>query len=135
MGGGLISSRILSWLLVAVVTLGIESRGAAKKGGWIGRGDVDDVERLSIGVSGDCTPALEQVIGLDGADGVNKVGVLFSWWEEGSIVGNDVSCLVDSGVEGDSVELLFIVIDAGNEVWQWWVKVGGRNGHAEEASS
>ena len=47
-------------------------------------------------------------------------------------MGNDVSCLVDSGVEGDSVELLFIVVDAGNEVWQWWVKVGRGGGHAGE---
>ena len=64
------------------MTLGIESRGAAKEGGRIGSGDADDVERLSIGVSGDCTPALEQVIGLDGADSVDEAGVLFSWWEE-----------------------------------------------------
>ena len=117
-----------------VVTLGIESRGAAKEGGRIGRGDVDNMERLSVGVSGDCTPALERVIRLDGADSVNEAGVLFSWWEEGSIVGNDVSCLVDSGVEGDSVELLFIVVDAGDKVWQWWVKVGRRSEHAGEMS-
>ena len=112
--------------------LEIKSRGAAKEGGWIGRGDADDVERLLVCMSGDCTPALERVIGLDGADGVNEVGVLFSWWEKGSIVGNNVSCLVDSGMEGDSVELLFIVVDTGNEVWQWWVKVGGRSEHAGE---
>ena len=117
-----------------VVTLGIKSRGAAKEGGWIGRGDADDVERLLIGVSGDCTPALERVIRLDGADGVDEVRVLFSWGEEGGIVGNDVSCLVDSGVKGDSVELLFIVVDTGDEVWQWWVKVGGRSEHAGETS-
>ena len=43
-----------------------------------------------------------------------------------------MSCLVDSGVEGDSIELLFIVVYTGNEVWQWWVKVGGRSEHAEE---
>ena len=114
------------------MTLGIESRGAAKEGGRIGRGDADDVERLSVGVSGDCTPALERVIGLDGADSVNEMGVLFSWWEKGGIVGNDVSCLVDSGVEGDSIELLFIVVYAGNKVWQWWVKVGGRSEHARK---
>ena len=110
--------------------LGIESRGAAKEGEWIGSGDVDDMERLSIGVSGDYTPALERVIGLDGADNVDEVRVLFSWGEEGSIMGNDMSRLVDSGVEGDSVELLFIVVDAGNKVWQWWVKVGRRSEHA-----
>ena len=117
------------------MTLGIESRGAAKEGGRIGRGDADDVERLLIGVSGDCTPALERVIRLDGADGVNETGVLFSWWEEGSIVSDDMSCLVDSGVERDSAELLFIVVDAGDKVWQWWVKVGGRSEHAGETSS
>ena len=75
------------------------------------------------------------MIGLDGADGVDEAGVLFSWWEEGSIMGNDVSCLVDSGVEGDSVELLFIVVDAGDKVWQWWVKMGRGSGHAGETSS
>ena len=116
------------------MTLGIESRGAAKEGGQIGSGDADDVERLSIGVSGDCTPALERVIGLDGADGVDEPGVLFSWWEEGGIVGNDVSCLVDSGVEGDSMELLFIIVDTGDKVWQWWVNVGRGSGHVGETS-
>ena len=49
-------------------------------------------------------------------------------------MGNDMSCLVDSGVEGDSVELVFIVIGTGNEVWQWWVKVGGRSEYAGETS-
>ena len=117
------------------MTLGIESRGAAKEGGWIGRGNADDVERLSIGVSGDCTPALERVIGLDGTDGVNEAGVLFSWWKEGGVVGNNMSCLVDSGVEGDSVELLFIFVDTGDKVWQWWVQVGGRSEHTGEMSN
>ena len=117
------------------MSLGIESRGAAKEGGRIGSRDADDVERLSMGVSGDCTPALERVIGLDGADGVDEAGVLFSWWEEGGIVGNDMSCLMDSGVEGDSVELLFIIVDAGDKVWQWWVNVGRGSGHAGETSS
>ena len=74
------------------------------------------------------------MIGLDDADSVNEAGVLFSWWEKGGIVGNDVSCLMDSGVEGDSVELLFIVVYAGDKVWQWWVKVGGRSEHAGEMS-
>jgi hypothetical protein len=42
-----------------VVVGGIVSRGGAKKGGWIGSGDVYDIERLSILMCGDCTPALE----------------------------------------------------------------------------
>ena len=49
-------------------------------------------------------------------------------------MGNDMSCLVDSGVDHDSVELLFIVVGTGNEVWQWWVKVGGRSEYAGETS-
>ena len=73
------SKRISSWLPIMVVALGIESRGAAKEGGWIRRGDVDDMERLLVYMSGDCTPALKRVIGLDGADSIDEARILFSW--------------------------------------------------------
>jgi hypothetical protein len=61
-GGGLTSRRISSWLLVAVVMGGIDSRGAAKEGGQIGRGDVDDIERLSVLMSRDHGPAFDRVV-------------------------------------------------------------------------
>jgi hypothetical protein len=54
------------------------SRGRAKEGGRIGSGDVDDVERLSVLMHRDYTPALERVIGLDGTDSVDKAGGMFS---------------------------------------------------------
>jgi hypothetical protein len=57
---------------------GIISRGGAKEGGWIGSGDADDVEKLSILIRGDCTLALERVIGLDGTDSVDETGGSFS---------------------------------------------------------
>jgi hypothetical protein len=69
---------ISSWLLIMVVVGGTVSRGGAKEGGWIGSGDADDVERLSVLMCGDCTLALEQVIGLDGIDSVNEAGGTFS---------------------------------------------------------
>ena len=42
-----------------VVVVGTVSRGGAKEGGRIGSGDADNVERLSILMCGDCTPALK----------------------------------------------------------------------------
>jgi hypothetical protein len=57
---------------------GTVSRGGAKEGGWIGSGDADDIERLSILMHEDCTPALKQVIRLDGTDSVNEAGGMFS---------------------------------------------------------
>jgi hypothetical protein len=110
-------------LLVAVVTGGIESRGAAKEGGRIGRGDADDVEGLSVLMSGDRGPAFERVVRLDGANCVEEGGGTFSWFDEGCIVGNGVSGLVDSGVKEDSVDLLLIVVDCWGKFWYWWVKV------------
>jgi hypothetical protein len=69
---------ILSVLLIVVVMGGTVSRGWAKEGGWIESGDVDDVERLSVLMHGDCTPALKRVIRLDGTDSVNETRGMFS---------------------------------------------------------
>jgi hypothetical protein len=91
------SRMISSWLLVVVVVGGTVSRGGAKEGGQIESGDTDDVERLSILMHGDCTPALKRVIGLDGTDSVNEAGGTFSWFGEGCVVGDGVSSLMDSG--------------------------------------
>ena len=122
-GGGLTSRRISSWLLVAVVTGGIDSRGAAKEGGRIGSGDADDVEGLSVLMSGDRGPALERVVWENGADGVKEGGGTFSWFDEGCIVANGVSGLVNSGVKEDPIDVLLIVVDCWGEFWYWWVKV------------
>jgi hypothetical protein len=111
-----------------VVVGGTVSRGGAKKGGWIGSGDANDVERLSVLMHGDCTPALEQVIGLDGIDSVDEAGGMFSWFGEGYVVGNGVSSLMDSGVKVNAIDLLFIVIDKGDELWLWWVDRGKKHG-------
>jgi hypothetical protein len=108
---------------------GTVNRGGAKEGGQIGSGDVNDVKRLSILMYGDCTPALEQVIGLDDTDSVNETGGTFSWFGEGGIVGDGVSALMDSGVKVDAIELLLIVVDKGDELWSWWIKVGRRKEH------
>jgi hypothetical protein len=107
---------------------GTVSRGRAKEGGWIGSGDVDDVERLSVLMHGDCTPALEQVIGLDGTDSVDKAGGTFSWFGEGCIVGDGMSSLMDSGVKVNAIDLLFIVIDKGDELWSWWIDGSKKHG-------
>jgi hypothetical protein len=104
-----------------VVAVGTVSRGGAKEGGWIGSGDADDVERLLILMCGDCTPALERVIGLDGTDSVNEAGGTFSWFGEGCVVGDGVSSLMDSGVKVNAIDMLFIVVDKGDELWSWWV--------------
>jgi hypothetical protein len=103
------------------VVVGTDSRGGAKEGGRIGSGDVDDVKRLSILMHGDCTPALERVIGLDGTDSVDEAEGMFSWFGEGCVVGNGVSSLMDSGVKVNAIDLLFIVVDKGDELWSWWV--------------
>jgi hypothetical protein len=102
---------------VAVVTGGIESRGAAKEGGRIGRGDADNMEGLSVLMSGDRSPAFERVVGAYGTDGVEEGGVTFSWFDEGCIVSNGVSRLVNSGVKEDSIDLLLIVVDCWGEFW------------------
>jgi hypothetical protein len=80
---------------------------------------VDDVERLAILVSGDCTPAFERVIGLDGTDSVKEGRGMFSWFDEGGVVGDGVAGLVNVGVEGDAIVLFFVVVDKGDELW-WW---------------
>jgi hypothetical protein len=41
-------------------------------------------------------------------------------------VGDGVSALMDSSVKVDAIELLLIVIDKRDELWSWWIKVGGR---------
>jgi hypothetical protein len=120
-GGGLTLRTISSLLLIAVVVGGAVSRGGAKEGGWIGSGDVDNVERLSILMRGDCTLAFEQVIGLDGTDSVDEAGGTFSWFGEGCVVGNGVSSLMDSGVKVNAIDILFVVIDKGDELWLWWI--------------
>ena len=100
---------------------GAVNRGRAKEGGWIGSGDVDDVERLSILMCGDYTPALERVIGLDGTDSVDEAGGTFSWFGEGCVVGDGVSSLIDSGVKVNAIDMLLIVVDKGDELWSWWI--------------
>ena len=117
------------------MTVGIVSRGAAKEGGWIGRGDADNVERLSILMRGDCPPAFERVIRLDGADSVKEGGGMFSWFDEGCVVGDGVTGLVNSGVEGDAIKLLLIVVDTRGELWSWWIEVVGRSEHGVLSSS
>jgi hypothetical protein len=103
------------------VVVGTVSRGGAKEGGRIGSGDADDVERLSILMRGDCTLALERVIGLDGTDSVDEAGGTFSWFGEGCVVGDGVSSLMDSGVKVNAIDLLLVVVDKGDELWSWWV--------------
>jgi hypothetical protein len=77
------------------------------------------VERLAILVSGDCTPAFERVIGLDGTDSVEEGRGMFSWFDKGGVVGDGVAGLVNTGVEGDAIVLFFVVVDKGDELW-WW---------------
>jgi hypothetical protein len=107
---------------------GTVSRGGAKEGGQIGSGDVDDVKRLSILMRGDCPPALEQVIGLNGTDSVDEAGGTFSWFGEGCVVGDGVSSLIDSGVKVNAIDVLFIVIDKGDELWSLWVDGSKKHG-------
>jgi hypothetical protein len=103
------------------VVVSTVNRGWAKKGGQIGSGDADDVERLSVLMRGDCTPALERVIGLDGTDSVDEAEGMFSWFGEGCVVGDGVSSLMDSGVKVNAIDLLLVVVDKGDELWLWWV--------------
>ena len=84
-GGGLTSRRILSWLLVAVVMVGIDKRGGARDRGGIGRGESDGIERLAVLMSGDCGLALEQVVRFNSADSVDEGGGTFSWFDKGSV--------------------------------------------------
>jgi hypothetical protein len=100
---------------------GIVSRGGAKEGGQIGSGDVDDIKRLLVLMHGDCTPALERVIRLDGTDSIDEAEGTFSWFGEGCVVGDGVSSLMDSGVKVNAIDVLFVVVDKGDELWLWWV--------------
>jgi hypothetical protein len=119
---------ISSVLLIAVVVGGTVSRGGAKEGGRIGSGDVNDIERLSVLMHGDCTLALKRVIRLDGTDSVDKAGGTFSWFGEGCVVGDGVSSLMDSGVKVNAIDILLIVIDKGDELWSWWIDGIGEHG-------
>jgi hypothetical protein len=40
-----------------------------------------------------------------------------------------VSTLMDSGVKVNAIELLLIIVDKGDKLWSWWIKVGGRKEH------
>ena len=115
------SRRISSWLLVAVVTVGIDKRGAARVGGGIGRGESDGVERLAVLMSGDRGLADERVVRFDGADSVDEGGGTFSWFDKGSVVGNGVFGLVNTGVEGEAIDGFFVVVDIRGKLWSGWV--------------
>ena len=115
------SRRISSWLLVAVVTVGIDKRGAARDGGGIGRGESDGVERLAVLMSGDCGLALEQVVRFDSADSVDEGGGTFSWFDKGGVVGDGVFGLVNTGVVGEAIDDFFVVVDVRGEFWSGWM--------------
>jgi hypothetical protein len=44
-------------------------------------------------------------------------------------VGDGISTLMDSSVKVDAIELLLIVVDKGDKLWLWWIKVGERKEH------
>ena len=115
------SRRISSWLLVAVVTVGIDKRGAARDGGGIGRGESDGVERLAVLMSGDRGPADERVVKFDGTDSVDESGGTFSWFDKGGVVGDGVFGLVNTGVEGEAIDDFFVVVDVRSESWSGWM--------------
>jgi hypothetical protein len=50
-----------------------------------------------------------------------KLGVPFSWFGEGCVVGDGVSSLMDSGVKVNAIDMLLVVIDKGDELWSWWI--------------
>ena len=68
-------------------------------------------------MSGDRGPALERVVRLDGADGVNEGGGTFSWFDIGGVMGDGVLGLVNMGVEGEAIDNFFVVIDVGGKSW------------------
>ena len=115
------SKRISSWLLVAVVMVGIDKRGAARDGGGIGRGELDGIERLAVLMSGDRGLADERVVGFNGTDSVDESGGTFSWFDKGGVVGNGVFGLVNTGVEGEAIDDFFVIVDIGGESWSGWM--------------
>ena len=68
-------------------------------------------------MSGDRGPTLERVVRLDGANGVYEGGGTFSWFDIGGVMGNSVFSLVNTGVEGEAIDNLFVVVDVGGELW------------------
>ena len=36
-------------------------------------------------------------------------------------MGDGVSSLMDSGVKVNAIDMLFVVVDKGDELWSWWV--------------
>ena len=68
-------------------------------------------------MSGDRGPTLERVVRLNGTDGVNEGGGTFSWFDIGGVMGDGVLGLVNTGVEGEAIDNLLIVVDVGGELW------------------
>jgi hypothetical protein len=44
-------------------------------------------------------------------------------------VSNGVASLVNTGEEGDPMDVLLIVIEGWRELWSWWINVVGRSEH------
>ena len=65
---------------------------------------------------------------MDGTDSVDEAGGMFSWFGEGCIVGDGVSSLMDSGVKVNAIDVLFVVVDKGDELWLWWVDRSKKHG-------
>ena len=101
--------------------VGIDKSRGARDGGGIGRGESDGIEWLVVLMSGDRGLTLKQVVGFNGTDGINEGGGTSSWFDKGSVVGNGVFGLVNTGVEGEAIDNFFIVIDVGGESWSRWI--------------
>ena len=55
------------------------------------------------------------MVRFDGADSVDEGGGMFSWFDIGGVMGDGVFSLVNTGVEGEAIDIFFIVIDIGGE--------------------
>ena len=42
---------------------------------------------------------------------------MFSWFDIGSVMGDGVLGLVNTGVEGEAIDNFFVVVDVGGELW------------------